>query len=72
KKWLKKEYPKLLEDFKQLWLVRNKKGKLDETMKPLYQLFELVKDIQLYDVARRNPALRKVTSLNRDRISYLN
>jgi len=54
KKWLFEQYPKILKDFEKIWLARNKKGGLEESMKPLRVLGEFINEIQNYNFIERN------------------
>lgn len=54
-----KSYPGLLKEYEAKWLLRNKKGGLEESLAPLKIIGEVIKQ-QPIDGIERNPALRRV------------
>lgn len=71
RKDLLKSYPELLKSYEKIWLNRNKKGGLEESMAPLKVIGEVIK-LQPFDGTTRNPALRREVNPLKRKTVYLN
>lgn len=72
KKWLFEQYPKILKDYEKIWLTRNKKGGLEESMKPLRVLGDFINIIQNYNFIERNRKHIKLVKGYEKKMSEMN
>jgi hypothetical protein len=70
-KWLAKHYAPLMKEFKKLWLKRNKNGGLEESMKSLIALGEVVKMLQNLTPATSRSDYRNILHSDKQKTTLL-